>query len=216
MDKTLSSKKSNKHTKRRHPAFERSEEFKRKRKAMVQTAAYLFNRTGFHVTSINDISEALGISPAAVYYYFSDKTALLYHCHLSAIEKSLILAQAADEGGGSGIEKLERYIRSQFQALISKEGTAWVFGDISALKPSQREDIVVRSREVDSFILRFIEQGVADESIAISNPRITEFFMIGALNWVPRWYRPESNLTAEDLTEIFLQFAFDGMRPRCD
>jgi len=214
MVKALASKKPKKHTKRRHPAFERSDEFERKRTAMVQTAAYLFNRTGFHATTINDISNELGISPAAVYYYFSDKTDLLYHCHLSAIEKSLLLAQDSEERGGRGIEKLERYILSQFQALISKEGTAWVFGDISALKPDQRKDIVARSRDVDNYIFAFIEQGVTDESIATNNPRVTEFFMIGALNWVPRWYRPDSELTAADLAEIFLQFAFDGMRPR--
>lgn len=214
MDKTLVPKKSKKPVKHRHPAFERSDEFERKKTAMVQTATYLFNRAGFYATSINDISNELGISAAAVYYYFSDKTDLLYHCHLSATEKSLILAQASDESGGRGIEKLERYIRSQFKALISKEGTAWAFADISALDPIQRKDIVARSREVDNFILRFIEQGIADKSIATSNPRIAEFFMIGALNWVPRWYRPDSGLTAEELAEIFLQFAFDGMRPR--
>ena len=197
-----------------HPAFDRSEDYQRRRQAMVQTAAYLFNRSGFHATSIGEIVAELGVSKAALYYYFADKTDLLYHCHLQAVENGEALAEAAAGAGGSGLQKLETYIRTQFDALVRKEGAAWVLGDISLLRPAQREEVRRRPRRVDGLVRGFIEEGIADGSIACAEPRITEYFLMGAINWLPRWYRPELRQSAAQLADIFLHFAIDGLRPR--
>ena len=130
------------------------------------------------------------------------------------MENGQALAEAAAATGGSGLQKLEHYIRTQFDALIRKEGAAWVLGDISLLRPDQQVEVRRRSRLVDGLVRGFIEEGLADGSIACADPRITEYFLMGAINWLPRWYRPDLGHSAEDLAEIFLRFALDGLRPR--
>ena len=201
-------------TKRKHPAFDRSEEYERRRLALVQTAVHLFNRRGFHATSTAEIASALGVSKAALYYYFADKTDLLFHCYLYSLESGHSVAAEAAESGGTGLHKLERYIRSQFEVLAGKEGAAWILTDMSVLAPAQREQIRKRARVVDELVSGFIKEGITDGSLSAVNPKITEFFLIGSLNWLPRWYRPEIGIASSELADIFIRFAFDGLRPR--
>lgn len=198
----------------RHPAFSRTRSFEKRKDAIIQSSIQLFNKHGFHATSISQISKELGLSSAAVYYYFKDKYDLLYNCYLFAVHNGLEVARAVDRTQGTGLEKLETYIREQFRALVGEEGSAWIFSDLTVLNPEQREEMVKLSREVDKLVLGFIEQGQSDGSLAVAQPRITEFFILGALNWVPRWYRSNMKLDADDLAEVFLQLVFEGLRPR--
>jgi AcrR family transcriptional regulator len=198
----------------RHPAFDRSGQFRQRRLAMVQTAVHLFNRSGFHATSVEDIAHELGLSKASLYHYFTDKNELLYECYLYAIESGRVAAERAGESGRTGLEKLEAYIRIQFETLAGAEGAAWVLSDTSALQPHQNREVKKRSRVVDAMLQQFLREGVEDGSIAGVDPKITEFFLIGALNWLPRWYKPEGPRSSGELAEIFLKVAFDGLRPR--
>ncbi len=181
---------------------------------MVRTAVHLFNRSGFHATSVEEIASELGLSKALLYHYFVDKTELLYECYLSALDCTLAAVSEAARTGRSGREKIEIYIRSQFETLAGADGAAWVLTDLSALAPQQRRQVRKQSRSIDKMLQGFLAEGVADGTIAGAQPKITEFFLIGALNWLPRWYKPGGTLSGRELAEIFLRLVVDGLRPR--
>lgn len=198
----------------RHPAFDPIERHDQRRAAMVQTAVHLFNRSGFHATPVEEIARALGLSKALLYHYFADKTELLYECYLYAFDCTRAAANRAADVGRTGREKLEAYIRLQFETLAGEEGAAWILSDISALTPQQRRSVRKHSRAIDGMLQEFISEGLADGTLAGANPKITEFFIIGALNWLPRWYKPAGSLSGKELAEIFLRLVIDGLRPR--
>jgi AcrR family transcriptional regulator len=198
----------------RHPAFDPVERYDQRRAAMVRTAVHLFNSSGFHSTSVEDIARELGLSKALLYYYFSDKTELLYECYLHALDCTLAAVTEAAERGRTGREKLETYLRLQFKTLAGTDGAAWVLSDLSALAPQQRRHVRKQSRAIDQMLQLFLAEGLADGSISGAEPKITEFFIIGALNWLPRWYKPGGSLSGEQLGDIFLRLVVDGLRPR--
>lgn len=198
----------------RHPAFDRNEQYLSRRSAIVKTAVHLFNRSGFHATSVGEIAGAVGISKATLYYYFKDKSELLYQCYLYALESGREAADHAATAGGTGLEKLEAYIRFQFSTLAANDGATWILSDLSVLDETQRQEVKRRSRIVDALLQGFIGDGIADGSIAARDPKIAEFFLIGALNWLPRWYRPGGRYSSAELAEIFLGLTLDGLRAR--
>jgi TetR/AcrR family transcriptional regulator len=197
----------------RHPAFEVAERYDQRRAAIVETAVHLFNRSGFYATSIEDIARELGLSKTLLYHYFSNKAELLYECYLHSLDSVRAGLQQAAVSGGTGRDKLEAYIRRQFDDLAGAKGAAWVLSDVSALTTRQRHNIRKQSRELDSMLQQLLIEGMADGSIVPTEPKITEFFVIGALNWLPHWYRP-GRLTGKELAEIFLRLILDGLRPR--
>jgi AcrR family transcriptional regulator len=198
----------------RHPAFDQAERHDQRRAAMVRTAVHLFNRSGFHATSVEEIARELGLSKALLYHYFVDKTELLYECYLYALDCTLAAVSQAAKAGRTGREKFETYVRLQFETLAGSDGAAWVLSDLSALAPQQRRHVRKQSRAIDQMLQEFLAEGVADGTIAGAEPKITEFFVIGALNWLPRWYKPDGTLTGQELAEIFLRLVVEGLRPR--
>ena len=198
----------------RHPAFDAAERHDQRRTAMVTTAVHLFNRSGFHATSVEEIARELGLSKALLYHYFADKTELLYECYLYALDCTLAAVSEAAKVGRTGREKLETYVRLQFETLAGSDGAAWVLSDLSALAPQQRRHVRKQSRAIDQMLQAFLAEGLADGTIVGAEPKITEFFVIGALNWLPRWYKAGGTLTGKELSEIFLRLVIDGLRPR--
>jgi TetR/AcrR family transcriptional regulator len=198
----------------RHPAFDRDDHYEKRREAMVQTAIHIFNRHGYHETSMEAIASALGLTKGSLYHYYSGKTALAYDCVLASARDGLRMASIAREGGGTGLERLERYLRLQFETLAGRGGSGWMLADISVLEPDQQAEVRRQSRKVDTIVQGFIGDGIADGSIAKVNPKVAEFFLIGALNWLPRWFSPEGALSSDELAAVFIRMMFDGLRAK--
>lgn len=197
-----------------HPAFDRDDQFQKRREALVRIAIHFFNRRGFHATSMEAIAAEVGLTKGTLYHYYDSKIALAYECMLASIDDGLRMAQKADEGGGTGLQKLERYLHLQFETLAGRGGSSWLHAEMSVLDESQQAEARRRSREVDARVQKFIEQGVADGSIVAVDPKVAEFFLMGALNWLPRWFSPDGPMSSAELAALFIRMMFDGLRAK--
>jgi len=197
-----------------HEVFNREQLFERRKFALAQAAIRAFNRHGFHATSMDKIAAELGLTKGTLYHYYKSKTDLLYDCWLLGVEDGRHMAETAAAGGGRGVEKLERFLRLQFKTLAGSTGSSWLNPDFSALPDPQKADIRKKSRAVDAMVQQFIAEGVADGSIVATEPKIAEFFLIGALNWLPRWFSPEGRITSDELATIFIRIVLDGLRAK--
>jgi TetR/AcrR family transcriptional regulator len=196
-----------------HAAFDRDSLFAQRKHALAQAAIGAFNRHGFYATSMDAIAAELGLTKGTLYHYYNSKSDLLYDCLLQSVEDGRGMAEAAAAQGGRGVDKLERFLRLQFQTLAGRTGSSWLLSaDLSALSVLQRADIRKKSRSVDAIVQRFIVEGMADGSIVDTEPKIAEFFLIGAMNWLPRWYNPNGRITSDELASIFVKIVLEGLR----
>lgn len=197
-----------------HPAFDRDDQFQKRREALVQIAIHLFNRHGFHATSMEAIATEVGLTKGTLYHYYDSKTDLASDCVLESVADGLRMAQKAHDGGGNGLQKLERYLHLQFETLAGRGGSSWMLADISVLSEPQQAEARKRSRVVDALVQKMLEEGVADGSMVSVDPKVAEFFLMGALNWLPRWYSPEGSMSSSDLASLFIRMMFDGLRAK--
>jgi hypothetical protein len=68
--------------------------------------------------------------------------------------------------------------------------------------------------EIDQGIRRLIREGIADKSIAPSDPKMTAFALAGALNWIAHWYRDNQAMKPADIARAFVDIFDHGLRPR--
>jgi len=61
---------------------------------------------------------------------------------------------------------------------------------------------------------RLIREGVADQSIASCDPKMTAFALAGALNWIAHWYRENQALKPLEVAQTFVAFFDAGLKPR--
>ena len=96
---------------------------KQKRKILV-TAAKLFHKKGYSNTSVDEIADRLKINKATIYYYFEDKSHILFHVMCSALEGYIRRAEVAD----NEIHNISDKIENTFYFLIQLFRSAYDMG----------------------------------------------------------------------------------------
>ena len=191
-----------------------SESAELKRASIVRAAAQCFNRSGFHGTSMDDIADRLGVTKAALYRYVSNKHELLYASFNMAMDSSFATLETAERQSASGLEKLRAAVSGYLTELIGRLGHPVVLLEDKALRPEQQRAIIRRRDQAERRYRALVEEGIRDGSIGPCNPKIAVFALMGAINWVPKWYRPDGELSAAEVVEALVDLITSGLAAR--
>ena len=94
------------------PARRASRKSAKKRDAIIRAAIEIINKKTYALATMSEIAASLDLRDAALYYYFESKQALAYACHVRSLERFARLLGQTDDAGGTGHEKLERFLRT--------------------------------------------------------------------------------------------------------
>jgi len=194
--------------------FDKEEQRRLKRDKLLKAAAGCFNQKGFSGTSLKDVAKILGISDAAIYYYVKNKEELVNLCYIRALDLGEAALERAVKEGKSPLERLTLFIRYQVDEVCGEDGPVAIMSEIPALKPKHREYILERSTRHTKKITRLIRSGMTDGSISSPNPIASCDALLGALNWIPKWYKPDSNLGSTDIADAFIHTFTQGLMTR--
>lgn len=187
-----------------------------KRDAVLQTAAQLYLEIGYRKTSMSLLAARLKITKPALYYYFRNKEELLVECYRAGIESIEGALKGAIDYQGNGLQKVESYIRSYATAIVTFEfGRCVATLDDSELSDQARRQVRNLKRRIDAAIRGYIEEGIADGSIAHCNSKMASFAIAGAINWIGTWYRPNGGLHDNEIVSEFTRLLTAGLH-RCD
>jgi TetR/AcrR family transcriptional regulator len=191
---------------RRKPAWgediQSTEEQRAAREAILfDTAARLFNRYGFHGTSMSLLTEELGLTKGALYYYVKDKRDLLYRLHLKSIEAIRNSYERGVREGNNGYERVHGTIRHYVSAVTSSHTETFVLLEEGALTPEQTAEIVAKRKQLDHELRDQIAAGIADGSIAPCDAKLVALTLVGAMAWVSKWYDPEEAWSSAQVSQ---------------
>ena len=185
------------------------------RQEILRTAARLFQQQGYDATSMNDVAAALKLSKGGLYHHFQSKDEILFDLmdHAMEITQERVINPVCDIADPE--ERLRMLIRLHIEVVLSvrdREITVMLHEN-HPLPPSLRRRINTRKKDYVHFVESLIaELQRARQSKGIVSPRAAAFALLGMINWIYQWYRPEGTLQEEDLvrqyTEIFLAGAF--------
>lgn len=183
-----------------------------KRVAVLETAAHLFLERGFRSTSMREIASLLKITKPALYYYFQNKEEILIECYRAGIAAIESLLEESTPATGSGLEKVETYLRVYAAAIVSHDfGRCVATLDDSELSVSARREVRALKRRIDAAIRGYIEEGIRDGSVTECNPKLAAFAAAGAINWIGTWYQPEGGLGREEIAREFSALLTRGL-----
>jgi TetR/AcrR family transcriptional regulator len=182
----------------------------RRRKEILHAALRAFREKGYHGTTLDDIAERFGVRKTALYYYFPDKEAILYACHqesLAELDRILAGTRALETAGARLAYVIREHVRVMTETL---EGSPLAF-EVTALSPERQRDVIAGRDRYEKALRRIIAQGVADHEFRQLNPKIAVFAILGSINWISRWYRPEGALHADELGREFAEHLVGGL-----
>jgi len=182
----------------------------KRRAEIIRAAIETINAKSFAQATMISIAAALDLRDATLYHYFHDKRTLAYACHRSSLERAQRLLETSDKAGGSGAEKLRRFIRSML--VDSKENGALLYlGDYSYLDSTQRRAVKLWIDRLKTILVRFLTEGMADRSIVRCEPELVVELLLGMLIWLGKWVPSVSGLTLDRLMSAIEVVAFEGL-----
>ncbi len=186
----------------------RNEQFRLKRRVVIETAARTFNQRGFYKTTLADIAEELHIAKPTIYHYFKNKDEILFECHRIGIEQ--ITGEPLPQGV-DGAEQLREFIQRYVRMVVSDFGTCLVLTGTIALEPENRDLVRKGRKEIDNILREIIARGIGDGSIVACDPKVTASFIFGQMNWIPYWYHSDGEISVDDLAAREVEFVMRSL-----
>ena len=192
--------------------FDRKQQRRRKRTAVLKTAATAFNRRGFANTSMDDVAAALGVSKPALYQYFKSKQEILYECHLLAIKHGEAGIEEARVLKGPGFEKVLAYLRRYMRGFFNELGGFAVLLDVHSLSDEHRDEVLMRRKAITNAVEKLVKAGIKDGSIVECDAKLAALFAFGVINWISVWYRPGGPRTPDEIISSFTALFRNSMQ----
>jgi TetR/AcrR family transcriptional regulator len=182
----------------------------RRRTEILHAALRAFRDGGYHATTLDHIAERLGVGKTALYHYFPDKDAILFACHQESLAELDRILRGARRLG-SATDRLAFVVREHVRVMIETlEGSPLAF-EVPALSPERQRPVIAARDRYERALRRIIADGIAAGEFRAVDPKIAVFAILGAVNWIARWYRPDGSVQAQELGRQFAEHLVGGL-----
>jgi AcrR family transcriptional regulator len=184
------------------------------RQEILRTAARLFQQRGYDATSMNDVAAALKLSKGGLYHHFESKDDILFEIMDHAMEITQERVVVPVRAIADPEERLRTLIRLHIETVLSprdREITVMLHEN-HPLPPTLRKRINTRKKDYVHFVETLIvEAQRARRAKGAVSPRAAAFALLGMINWIYQWYKPEGELQAQSLIPQFTDLVFGGI-----
>ena len=183
-----------------------------KRIEILRSAAAAFRRRGYHGASVDEIARTLHMTKGSLYYYFKSKEEILFFCHDYSVDILLELLAEAEASQAAPDEKLRRLIEAFVHMILDElRGTALTL-DVQALSPRLLRMVVAKRDRFDHGVRKIVEAGMDQGLFARGDAKLLTFAMLGAVNWITRWFDPEGSASSEVIGQAFADYLLAGLK----
>lgn len=183
------------------------------RDRILDVATDLFAADGFHATTVADIGARSDLQPGALYYHIKSKEELLWEILRRYTEMALAGASRVASTRNSPVEKLGELIDVHIDIITRhRREVAIQMRDADALSPEHSVQLQALRQGVQDCWERVLEEVSALHKTARTK-RIVANGLLGMVNTVAMWYRPERGDTPAEIARLFRRMVIDGLAP---
>lgn len=180
---------------------------------LIQQACRLFAVKGYAGTSLGDIADAVGLTRAAIYYYFKNKEALL-----EAIVDELTITPAREieawraTATGTVTERMKSFVRMRILGVLSRQIEMQVVEVTeAALPPELMRRHLSAKRQILGEYISLVREGISAGEFRPVDPRVAALTIIGMVNSPTRWFVSGRGLSAEAVAEQIAEMAIQSL-----
>ena len=178
-----------------------------RRERILDQAARLFGRRGYHATSMRDIGDAAGLLPGSLYAHIASKEDLLHEIVVRAAGEFLDALEALKAKPLEPEDRLRRAMRAHVSVVARNLDAAWVFHhEWKSLTGERLAEIRRLRRRYEG-----MWDSVVGDLPGVSDHRFARLLVLSAANWTYTWYRPAGPLSPEEVADRFTDLLLAGM-----
>jgi AcrR family transcriptional regulator len=197
-----------------------------RRSDILDAAARAFMRQGFAATSLDRVSDEIGSTKGAIYYYYRSKSELFFAVHRRGMELTSAAIQPHFEKRSGARERL--YDMATAHTLLIMDQLPYLRVIAQGLelhlleRTNEREradlaEVAALRQANENLYIRVIREGVASREFRSVDPKLAAKPLLGALNWTSRWYQPrpgETLAAKKRMAESIAEFVVAGLEKR--
>lgn len=184
-----------------------------RRDQVVDQAAAVFARKGFHGTSIDELVEATGLHRGGLYYYIGSKEQLLIRIHERFIGPLLEQARNIVERSEPPEVELRLLADALIRDIVDYRDQVTVFlheWKVVANNP-EWQDVHRARREFESIIATCIRRGCESGVFRELDVPLTMRGFLGMINYTYMWLRAEGRSSAAEVSQAFSDIFLHGI-----
>jgi AcrR family transcriptional regulator len=182
--------------------------------SLLDIAVAVFNERGYDATSMEDLAARLGITKSAIYHHVSSKVDLLRLALDRALDALFAVTEEPGAITGPAIDRLEHVVRGSVRVLAAELPSVTLLLRVRGNSPVEQAALE-RRRQFDRVVTGLVR--AAEEAGDVRPdvpPAVTSRLLFGAVNSLTEWYRPDGELSADDLADALVATTFEGLRAR--
>ncbi len=183
------------------------------REEIINAAVVLFSQNGYHATSMQDVAHAVAIKKPSLYHHFESKEAILVAILESTMDRLIQQLEVIARSDLKSADKLREAIKTHAMAIArNPAGAAIFFREDRGLGEGYLQHYLAKRDEFERLFRLIVKEGIERGEFCPIDITITVQALLGMVNWMTRWYRPEGRLSAEEIAELFAQISMEGLR----
>ncbi len=187
-----------------------------RRAEVLEAATTLFYQRGYAATTTQDIGNALGLLKGSLYYYIDSKEDLLYEIIRDVHDEGLRRIEQLQHLPIDSLSKLRIFIQRGVSFVTTHPRQIRIFlNDGRSLSTERQEHLREERLQYDHYLRKLIATGQGDGSVCPDiDSHIAATSIVGLINWISYWYRPDSDIPADSLAVEYADLILNGLA--CD
>lgn len=188
-------------TKRKSAAGER----RNRDPEIIAAAIQVFHHKGFSAASLQDVADIVGVLKGSLYHYISSKEELLFRIIDGSHAQANVIMDHSMGVSDDPMVRLNRYLIDMATWYLDNiERVSIYFNEGRWLTGERLDQVRKQRRDFDAFLRSLIEGARRGGHIRPDvDVRLSAQLMLGALNSVPSWYRPDGLYNPEEIAGMF-------------
>ena len=187
--------------------------YERRREHVVDVAARVFAERGYHGTTVQDLTEATGLTAGGLYHYIGSKEQLLLAVCDALMDPLLVRAREAIVAGDDPPEaQLRALLRAWMTHVEAHRDHMLVFQQewhFVAERPEWAHARDARKR------FETILGDLLDRAVPAPDPQLRLMAVLGMVNYTPQWFDPRGRLSAEQIADGYCDLLLGLTEPGC-
>ncbi len=185
---------------------------KTKRQIIFEAAAKLFRDKGYSATSMRDLAETVHLKASSLYNHIGSKEEILRDICFENAYRFHTKMEKIGQLDISATEKVKALIRFHIHLATEDVTSVTAFNDEwRHLSEPHLGEFKALRRDYESRFQSIIEAGIRTGEFKNRNTFTTLYTIFSSVRWLYDWYKPERNITPNDLYEQIGALLMNGL-----
>ncbi len=183
-----------------------------KKADLLNQAELLFQKKGYLGTSMRDLAKVMNVEAASLYSHFPSKTEILWQIADRCANEFFHTVKPIYLSKLNTKAKLKEMIIAHIKVITSNLNASAVFMTEWKHLPPEKYQVYALMRDYyEQMFRKVILDGVRENLFRNVDEKFSSLTILSALNWTHQWYRPNGEMTPEQIGEHLAEILLNGL-----